>query len=490
MPKISQEPLPEVFLTDAKSAGRIYRLKQQGLARRITGKLYTSNMTDSIENIVSRRYWEIIGLLFPNAVIADRSAVDLKPTKNGELFIISDKSARPMSFGKFTIYPRKGAGALDGDTPFMGKLFLMSEPRKLLENMRETRTGRASVTRYLTSDEMEDKLDAYIRHYGGDAVNNLRDEMRGLAKPLGLEKEFAKFNTMVSGMLGTKEAKFNTAAALARSKGDSFDPNRIVLFAKLYEELAVHAPVFRKTENNKGEILCFYEAYFSNYIEGTTFTIEEATDIIFEHKIPEKRPDDAHDIRGTYDIVSSAAEMKKTPRTFDEFIDLLKSRHKKIMLGRPNKNPGIFKDKANQAGMTLFVQPDLVVGTLKEGFNFYQKLDTPFKRAIFMMFLLAETHPFTDGNGRISRIMMNAELVAGAEQRIIIPTVYRDNYIDALRALSYHKITDSYVKMLDFAQRYTNMIDWSNLRAATDMLAATNAFSEDKNKILRLPSAM
>ena len=487
MTKIPQTDLPEVFLTNAKSADRIYRLKQQGLVRQITGKLYTSNIQDSIEDITSRRYWEIIGLLFPNAVIADRSAMELRPTKNGEIFIISDKATRPVFFGKYAIYPRKGVTALTDDAPFMGKLFLMSEPRKFLENMRNTRTGKASVSRYLTSAEMEERLDTYIRHYGEDAVNNLRDKMQELKKPLGLEKEFAKFNHLVSGLLGTKKVKFNVPAAQARSKGNPFDPDRVVLFAKLYEELASYAPSFRKTENNMGKILCFYESYFSNYIEGTTFTIDEASEIIFEHKIPEKRPDDAHDITGTYDIVSSTIEMKKTPRTFDEFIDLLKSRHKKIMLARQNKNPGVFKDKANQAGMTLFVKPDLIVGTLKEGFNFYQRLDTPFKKAAFMMFMITEAHPFTDGNGRISRIMMNAELVAGGEQRIIIPTVYRDNYLEALRALSRNKITDSYVKMMDFAQKYTNMIDWSNLQTATDMLTRTNAFSEDTNQTLRLP---
>jgi Fic family protein len=34
----------------------------------------------------------------------------------------------------------------------------------------------------------------------------------------------------------------------------------------------------------------------------------------------------------------------------------------------------------------------------------------------------AKVHPFSDGNGRLSRIMMNAELVSAAEQRIIVLT--------------------------------------------------------------------
>ena len=34
-----------------------------------------------------------------------------------------------------------------------------------------------------------------------------------------------------------------------------------------------------------------------------------------------------------------------------------------------------------------------------------------------MMFLVAEVHPFADGNGRVARVMMNAELIAGGQQR-------------------------------------------------------------------------
>jgi fido (protein-threonine AMPylation protein) len=41
-----------------------------------------------------------------------------------------------------------------------------------------------------------------------------------------------------------------------------------------------------------------------------------------------------------------------------------------------------------------------------------QESDGPFRRAAFQMFLISEVHPFRDGNGRMGRIFMNAELVA------------------------------------------------------------------------------
>jgi Fic family protein len=32
-----------------------------------------------------------------------------------------------------------------------------------------------------------------------------------------------------------------------------------------------------------------------------------------------------------------------------------------------------------------------------------------------MMFLVSEVHPFTDGNGRVGRVLMNAESTAAGE---------------------------------------------------------------------------
>jgi Fic family protein len=44
------------------------------------------------------------------------------------------------------------------------------------------------------------------------------------------------------------------------------------------------------------------------------------------------------------------------------------------------------------------------------------------------MFVVAEVHPFTDGNGRTARLAMNQFLTQAGLTRIIIPTVYRNDY--------------------------------------------------------------
>jgi hypothetical protein len=72
--------------------------------------------------------------------------------------------------------------------------------------------------------------------------------------------------------------------------------------------------------------------------------------------------------------------------------------------------------------------------------------------------------------------MMNAELSVNNEQRIIIPTIYRNNYLTALKALSQNCITDALIKTLDFAQKYTNSINWSDFNIVMETLTKTNAF--------------
>jgi Fic family protein len=180
-------------------------------------------------------------------------------------------------------------------------------------------------------------------------------------------------------------------------------------------------------------------------------------------------------------------EMSRLSGDFEEFLAILRRRHATFMEGRPDRNPGTFKSGINRAGQTTFVAPDLVIGTLERGFEFLQGLGEAFQRAVFTMFVIAEVHPFADGNGRAARIMMNAELVAAGEERIVIPTAYRQDYLTALRALSRTSTAAPLPRMLEYAQRYTHAIDWSDFDAARSVLDRTGAFDEGEAVRLRMP---
>lgn len=133
----------------------------------------------------------------------------------------------------------------------------------------------------------------------------------------------------------------------------------------------------------------------------------------------------------------------------------------------------------------------MVAGTLRAGWERLAELDTAFERAVYVMFLVSEVHPFDDGNGRLARVMMNTELVAGTQSRIIVPTVFRDDYLGGLRRLTRQDDPSVLIKALRYGHDYTAQTDFSTLALATDSLRATNAFNEpDSAKRLRLPTSL
>lgn len=477
---VSFDELPEVFVSKTELSALVNQNVRQGKLRKLGSRLYTKNMTAPPEEIAKRNWFFLLKDYYPDALIADRTAIENQPAADGSVFIISSKK-RDTDLPGITFKPRPGPEPLDDDRQFLGGVRLSSTARAYLENMRISRARGNSIPRTLSREEIEERLDRLLRQGGDSAINKIRDEARRIAPRLGLEKEFQKLDELIGSLLGTKDSEMQSGIGQARKKGAPYDPVRLDVFLKLFDALKSTAPSQRPAKKMSAQAqsnLAFCEAYFSNFIEGTEFEIEEAVDIVFNGRIPNDRPEDAHDVLGTFRIVSDQKEMSRLPDNSGALFDLLKSRHRIFMELRPDKHPGGFKIKNNQAGSTQFVTHDLVEGTLEKGFEIYQGLQVPLHRAIFMMFLISEVHPFTDGNGRAARIMMNAELVAGGEQKIIIPTIYRSNYLSSLKALTHSGLADPLIRTLDFAQKYTQSIDWEDFEEARAQLTATNAFMD------------
>lgn len=496
MPKNPLTSLPEVFVSTTALSAVVSRGVRQGQLRQIGSKLYTKNLVDAPERIVRRHLWPLVGSYLPGALIADRTAIENVPGRDGSVFVISERK-RDIELPGLTIKPRKGPGPLASDRPFIGGLHLSSIARAYLDNMATSRRRRGEVSRTLSGEEVEERLDDMIRRGGAEAANRLRDGARRVAPLLGREAEFLALEKLIAALLGTREEPLLTNRGRDRSAGAPYDPDRLELFELLHRELRDTPPVSRAAPPRDGEgraTLAFFEAYFSNFIEGTEFEVSEAADIIFRNVIPRDRPADAHDVLGTWMLVSDPSEMARTPSDPASLIDLLKRRHAVLMAARPDKSPGAFKQEANRAGQTVFVAPDQVEGTLARGFDLYPSLETAFARAVYIMFLVSEAHPFADGNGRIARVMMNAELVSAGEERIIIPTIFRSNYLSGLKALSNVRNPRTLVRTLDFAQRWVSAIPWRELDQTRAVLDSCNAFmdpaeADDRGVRLELPEA-
>lgn len=478
-----------IFSSSNKSLSKqISKLEKSGEIKKIAPRIYTSNLVDNPEEIIKRNIFKIIGTQYPNSLLSHRSAFEFKPTAAGHIFV-TYKYTKKIKLPGITIRFLEGNGPIDGDNPFSEELFASQQERAFLENLQVSRKP-GPQSKILTIPEIESKLEQIIRVKGEDGLNQVRDNAKKVAEKLGMQTEFTKLNRLISALLMTKPSKILTSpVAMARAFGNPYDPARIELFEILFQQLQQNE--FRSipeinTDKTAFKNFAFFEAYFSNYIEGTIFELEEAKDIIKTETPIANRHEDSHDVLGTYRIVSNFKEMSQIPSTPDDLLRILQYRHQILLEVRQSKNPGQFKDKNNRAGETNFVDFNLVKGTLIKGFDYYQVLKDPFARAAYIMFMISEIHPFLDGNGRIARVMMNAELVKEKQTKIIIPTVYREDYLGALRRLTRQQDPIVYVRMLQRAQEFSATIKAKDMHKTEIHLEACNAFKQHEGTVLKI----
>jgi Fic/DOC family len=296
--------------------------------------------------------------------------------------------------------------------------------------------------------------------------------------------------------LGTVTGAAPTSTRLrARLAGEPYDQHRLDIFTQMAELLEDIAPVPRPAFGpaSRWEWEPFFEAYFSNFIEGTEFGVEEARRIAVEGEVPAARPADAHDVTATFRIASDPVMRSATPASGTELVDLLREQHSALMAARSDQRPGEFKESPNYAGGYAFVAPELLVGTLRRGFDCFARITDPFQRAVALMLLVTESHPFDDGNGRLARLIANGALSHAGQVRIVVPTVYRNNYLAGLAGVSNRAGRgETLVSVLSFAQRWTAAVDWTDFTRADETLRSVDAYMDpglaDASGIrLRLP---
>lgn len=492
----------QIFFSRNETESRVRQLARRqkaGKLRRIGPGIYTDNLTDPIEDVCRRHAITIAGTVCRDCVLSGRSAFEMRPVRKKEpdgvdtgdatLFLSGPGSRRTITLPGLQIRVVPGPGPLEGDNPFMG-LWAASTARAALENLAPSRS-RGGPPRTLGQKAVEKELEKLYLRSGDEALNALRDEARALAPLLGLDNEYEKLDGIIGTILGTRKAALESSQARARAEGKPFDPDcvaRLTALAKHLASVALPNLTDPAKANDCRIPLCFIEAYFSNYIEGTRFAVDEARRIVFDEEIPVQRPADGHDVLATYQQLAELDERLPSSLDYAEFRDELMARHASIMGARPDKSPGRFKRAVNFAGNTVFVHPDLVEGTLRRGMEILTTVEHPFGRGVFLHFLIADVHPFDDGNGRISGIIMTKELVGSNLCRVVIPTVYRENYLDALRCLTRRLEAAPLERTLAFAQKLTNACTANDLDYAIDLWATTYGFLEgDAHARLEMP---
>lgn len=462
-------------LTSAEVRTVQRRMKEGALTRIVPG-IVSNRPAEEWPALVARNRIRVLAALFPGAIVGFKSAFAGGVPVDG-VFHLTHTWRRKFELPGMTVHTHVGPPAAHGDAPMMGRnLYFPSLPRLLMENLSPSRGEQPKSE---GREAVEKRLIEICEARGEDAVTRLREEARALAPALKMEREFSVLDGIVGAILGTRKTEMSTAEGRALVAAMPYDAKRLELFERLAVELRAR-PLKQPASVAKSERgrthFAFLESYFSNFIEGTEFDIDEARGFVLEGKPITERPKDSHDILGVFRQALNPGWANQTLAVGESILQQIRARHADQMKERPEVDPGEFKSKPNRAGNTEFAHPRLVRGTLVEGSRLLPTVPEGTARALMAMFLVSEIHPFTDGNGRLARLVMNAELSVVGSCRIIVPTLFREEYLDCLRNLTRNADPGPFIDAMQRIHEWTAAFDYEDLDNVITTMKRCNAF--------------
>ncbi|MCB4234884.1 hypothetical protein LDL59_06595 [Kaistella anthropi] len=89
MEKNMQLRLQELIFSSSNPevSREISKMENKGIIRKIAPRIYTSNLEESAAKIIQRNIFQILGNLYPGAVLSHRSALEFKPTEDSQIFL-------------------------------------------------------------------------------------------------------------------------------------------------------------------------------------------------------------------------------------------------------------------------------------------------------------------------------------------------------------------------------------------------------------------
>ena len=189
-------------------------------------------------------------------------------------------------------------------------------------------------------------------------------------------------------------------------------------------------------------------AYTSNNIEGNTLTRKE-TRLVIEEDITSSSKPFAH-----------YQEAVNHAKAFDYIIDILKSKtvitenvvldiHKKLLSGIDDYNAGFYRNCPVRISGSRVILPNpvKVPNLMKEFFEKFGSIKGV-EDIIKIHLDFVSIHPFSDGNGRCARLLMNLLLMCNGFCPIIIRPRDRKRYINSIEKAQLTQDLTDYMKFM------------------------------------------
>ena len=229
--------------------------------------------------------------------------------------------------------------------------------------------------------------------------------------------------------------------------------------------------------------------YNSNAIENSTLTLEDTEDILIRNQI---RTD--HEIREIYEAknLASAIEYLMDNPEKEISVELILKLHKTLLTNIRDEIAGRFRSGKEwvRVGTHIGANPEFVNGFMHDLVRDYNSDNGEYflEKIAYFHAEFENIHPFSDGNGRIGRLLTNEQLDMLGLPPIIIPNKSKfDEYYPALdeytKTNKADKLTELFASLLIealyrriaklTAKKIIPVADWAknnniNLQSATN----------------------
>lgn len=212
-----------------------------------------------------------------------------------------------------------------------------------------------------------------------------------------------------------------------------------------------HRPLDPAIVANLREDLIVRWTYHSNAIEGNTLTLRETKVVLEGITIGGKSLREHLEAVNHRDAILLLEELVQKNQPLDEWT--IKSLHHLILKGINDDNAGRYRTVNVRISGAEHLPPDqLVVPELMEKFIVWYRDEAmalhPVERAARVHSDLVKIHPFVDGNGRTSRLLMNLELLKSGYPAAVLPVERRLEYYAALDQDHAHGNPEPFLRLI------------------------------------------
>jgi Fic family protein len=312
------------------------------------------------------------------------------------------------------------------------------------------------------SKRIKDKLVVKDIAYLG---SNIEDVKNNLSKLHSYQKEIRK------GYKSIKKA-LDSNYYLEKVRGKKLKEDGF-LQKDMLEQIEA-ARLHYKTKFLKHDELTLKEAYKhflidfafnTTSIEGNTITLNEAQHLLVENILPKDKT-----LREVYDLQNTESVffwlLGNRPVIKEELAVMIHDR----LLDRIDVRKGYRTHDIRVFKSRFESTPFMYIGTdMKLLFKWYEEQKKklhPFALSVIFHHKLEKIHPFSDGNGRTGRMLMNFILIKNKYPPFVISNKRRKEYLDAMNKADLSGLTktnlNEYGELVQFAAEEMISTYWNN----------------------------